>query len=54
MALNVIENFYSKKSIKLSDAFTVFLRLNNVFIEYPSCVGFSIPKLEQDEDQYQG
>lgn len=50
MALNVIENFYTKKSIKLSDAFTVFLRLNNDFIEYPSCVGFSIPKLEQDED----
>lgn len=50
MALNVIENFYSKKSIKLSDAFTVFLRFKNDFIEYPSCVGFSIPKLEQDED----
>lgn len=50
MALNVIENFYAKKSIKLSDAFTVFLRFKNDFIEYPSCVGFSIPKLEQDED----
>lgn len=50
MSLNVIENFYAKKSIKLSDAFTVFLRFKNDFIEYPSCVGFSIPKLEQDED----
>ena len=50
MTLKVIENFYAKKSIKLSDAFTVFLRFKNDFIEYPSCVGFSIPKLEQDED----
>lgn len=50
MALNVIENFYAKKSIKLSDAFTIFLRFKDDFIEYPSCVGFSIPKLEQDED----
>lgn len=50
MSLNVIGNFYAKKSIKLSDAFTVFLRFKNDFIEYPSCVGFSIPKLEQDED----
>lgn len=49
MALNVLGNFYAKKSIKLSDAFEVYIN-NEVHTE---CVGFTLPKFEQEEDLIQ-
>lgn len=52
MSLNVIGNFYRDKSIKLSDAFAVFIKLksDDVGSEYPECTAFTIPKFEQEED----
>lgn len=52
MALNVIGNYFAKKSIKLSDAFAVYIqtKANTKSVEYPDCVGFTVPKFEQDED----
>lgn len=52
MALNVIGNYFAKKSIKLSDAFAVYIqtKANTTSVEYPECVGFTVPKFEQEED----
>lgn len=52
MSLNVIGNFYKDKSIKLSDAFAVYIKLKETGedSEYPECTAFTIPKFEQDED----
>jgi len=52
MALNVIGNYFAKKSIKLSDAFAVYIqtKVNTTSVEYPECVGFTVPKFEQEEE----
>lgn len=52
MALNVIGNYFAKKSIKLSDAFAVYIqtKANTTSVEYPECVGFTVPKFEQEEE----
>ena len=54
MALNVIGNYFTYKSIKLSDAFAVYIKLKNggkeQMSEYPECTSFTIPKFEQEED----
>ena len=54
MALNVLNNFFAVKSIKLSDAFAVYIKLkeSSNFVEYTDCTGFTIPKFEQEEDLY--
>ena len=54
MALNVIGNYFTYKSIKLSDAFAVYIKLKKggkeQMSEYPECTSFTIPKFEQEED----
>lgn len=54
MALNVIGNYFAYKSIKLSDAFAVYIKLKKggkeQMSEYPECTSFTIPKFEQEED----
>lgn len=50
MALNVLGNYFAKKSIKLSDAYAVYIKKGKSIIEYTDCVGFTVPKFEQDED----
>lgn len=57
MALQVMGNYYKKKSIKLSDAFTVYIKLNDKDQEkeYTTCTGFTLPKLEfTEETQFYG
>lgn len=54
MALNVIGNYFAYKSIKLSDAFAVYIKQKKggkeQMSEYPECTSFTIPKFEQEED----
>ena len=54
MALNVIGNYFTYKSIKLSDAFAVYIKQKKggkeQMSEYPECTSFTIPKFEQEED----
>ncbi len=54
MALNVIGNYFTYKSIKLSDAFAVYIKQKKdgkeQISEYPECTSFTIPKFEQEED----
>lgn len=45
-----ITNFWHKKSIKLSDAFEVLITLNNKEEPLVNCTGFTIPKLEYEEE----
>ena len=47
-----ITDFWHKKSIKLSDAFEVLIKLNPSFDYEPlvNCTGFTLPKLEYDEE----
>ena len=47
-----ITDFWHKKSIKLSDAFEVLIKLNPSFDYEPlvHCTGFTLPKLEYDEE----
>lgn len=54
MSLNIVGNYYKLKSIKLSDSFAVYMQLKaqDEFIEYTSCTGFTLPKLENDEDHW--
>lgn len=52
--LNVVGNYFSYKSIKLSDSFAVYIKFSSnesdSFSEFPECTSFTIPKLEQEED----
>lgn len=54
MALNVIGNYFAYKSIKLSDAFAVYIKQKKggkeQMSEFPECTSFTIPKFEQEED----
>ena len=51
MPLNVIKNFYKEKSIKLSDAFAVFISNNKEHEkEFWTCIGFTLPRIEQREE----
>lgn len=45
-----ITDFWHKKSIKLSDAFEVLITLNNNQQPLVNCTGFTIPKLEYEEE----
>jgi hypothetical protein len=45
-----ITDFWHKKSIKLSDAFEVLITLNNKEEPLVNCTGFTIPKLEYEEE----
>lgn len=47
-----ITDFWHKKSIKLSDAFEVLIKLNPSFDYEPlvHCTGFTLPKLEYEEE----
>lgn len=45
-----ITDFWYKKSIKLSDAFEVLITLNNKEEPLVNCTGFTIPKLEYEEE----
>ena len=47
-----ITDFWHKKSIKLSDAFEVLIKLNPSFDYEPlvNCTGFTLPKLEYEEE----
>lgn len=55
----LLENFWAEKSIKLSDAFAVFITLYSkegktlLPEELPTCTGFTLPKLEQEEETYE-
>ena len=55
MALTKLRDFWDKKSIKLSDTFDVFIDFNNDGSEperFVECCGFTIPKLEYEEETY--
>lgn len=57
MSLNVIGSYFKNKSIKLSDSFIVQIQIkpNQTFNEYYSCTGFTLPKVEyQEEVQFYG
>jgi len=45
-----ITDFWHNKSIKLSDAFEVLITLNNKEEPLVNCTGFTIPKLEYEEE----
>ena len=55
MALSTLTDFWKKKSIKLSDTFDVYIDFKNDGSEperFVECCGFTIPKLEYEEETY--
>ena len=55
MSLKSLTNYWSSKSIKLSDAFEVLIQYSptSQFETMVNCTGFTLPKLEYDEETYE-
>lgn len=53
--LNDLSKFWRDKSIKLSDAFDVSIRMNSksAYDRLVNCVAFTLPKLEYEEEAYE-